>query len=136
MPDAYVLSLPAVAMSLVPEDGLLWYRVTVGASASRRAIATMLADLRARNVVGESGSILDVPYALRLEDSVALESVPARLADYTNRGLVAYALRQPGGRAVIVTGAFESPAQATVLADSLQKIGITPVLVYRTGRAY
>ena len=39
-------------------------------------------------------------------------------------------------KATIVTGAFESPKQANILADSLQRIGITPVLIYRTGRAF
>ena len=135
MPDAAVLALPAVAMSPVPEGNELWYRVTVGAAGSRRTANAMLADLRARKVVG-AGSVVNVPYALRLEDSVTAGVVPMRLAEYTRRGIVAYALRQPNGQSVIVTGAFETPTQATMLADSLQKLGIMPVLVYRTGRAF
>lgn len=136
MPDQYVMSLPGVAMSLVPEDGMLWYRVTVGASTNQRVIMAMLNDLRARKVIGASGDVLEVPYAFRLEDSVRVADVPGRLTEYTNRGIMAYALRQPNGQAMVYTGAFESPTQANVLADSLQKIGITPVLVYRTGRTY
>jgi hypothetical protein len=136
MPDEYVKSLPGMAMSLVPEDGMLWYRVTVGASTSQRVITTMLNDLRARKVIGSSGDVLEVPFAFRLEDSVSVAEVQNRLAEYTNRGIMAYALRQPNGQSVLFTGAFETPMQANALADSLQKVGITPVLVYRTGRAY
>ncbi len=135
MPESSVLALPAVAMSPVPEGAELWYRVTVGASSSRGVASAMLANLRARKVVG-AGSVLSVPYALRLEDSIAANAVPARLAEWKVRGIVAYALRQPNNRATIVTGAFESPKQANILADSLQRIGITPVLIYRTGRAF
>lgn len=135
MPEARILALPAVAMSPVPEGTELWYRVTVGAAGSRRTANAMLADLRARKVVG-AGSVLSVPYALRLADTVPIAAVPARLAEYETRGIVAYALRQANGRATIVTGAFESPKQANILADSLQRNGITPVLVYRTGRAF
>jgi hypothetical protein len=135
-PDTYIASLPGFAMSLVPEDGMLWYRVTVGANASRRAVTAMLADLRARRAVGNSGNIIVVPYAIRLADSVPASVVPERVAEYNSRGIVAYALQQPNGQAIILTGAFETPKQANILADSLQKIGITPVLVYRTGRAY
>jgi len=36
----------------------------------------------------------------------------------------------------LYTGAFESPAQATALADSLRGVGITPALAYRLGRAF
>lgn len=135
MPEASVMSLPAVAMSPVPEGSELWYRVTVGASNSRRVATAMLASLRARKVVG-AGSVLVVPYALKLDDSVATGAVTAKLSEYTSRGIVAYALRQPSGLATIVTGAFESPKQANILADSLQRIGITPVLIYRTGSAF
>jgi hypothetical protein len=135
-PDVYIAGLPGFAMSLVPEDGMLWYRVTVGANASRRAVTAMLADLRARRAVGSGGNIIVVPYAFRLADSVPAAVARERVAEYGSRGIVAYAMQQPNGQAVILTGAFETPKQANVLADSLQKIGITPVLVYRTGRAY
>ncbi|HYW32754.1 MAG TPA: SPOR domain-containing protein [Gemmatimonas sp.] len=135
-PDAYVASLPAMATTVVHEDGLLWYRVTVGAYPTRAAAAARLVQLQSRKVVSSGGSILTVPYAIRLDSSVAPASVPTLLADYNKRGIAAYSLRMPGGRATVVTGAFETPTQANILADSLEKIGIAPVLVYRTGRMY
>jgi hypothetical protein len=135
-PDEYVMTLPGVAMSIVPEDGMNWYRVTVGASASQRVMANMLNTLRARKVIGPSGDVIEVPFAFKLEDSVSQANLLDRIADYAKDGIMAYALRQPNGQSVLFTGAFESPTQASVLGDSLYKVGITPVLVYRTGRAY
>jgi hypothetical protein len=135
MPDARVRALPAVAMSPVPEGAEPWFRVTVGASTTRDAALAQLQKLRTDKVVG-SGSILSVPFALRLEIGVASSEVSARLADFTKRGLMAYALQQADGSAIVYTGAFETPAQAGTLADSLRALGITPVLAYRTGRTF
>ena len=109
--------------------------MTVGASTTRAQAESLLTKLRTQNIVG-SGSIVSVPFALRLERNVTPTQVPARLADLAARGIIAYALLQPAGGAHVYTGAFESPLQATVLADSLRALRIAPVLVYRTGRAF
>jgi len=77
-----------------------------------------------------------VPFALRLEAGVGVGVVSARVAEYTKRGLMPYALQQVDGSATLYIGAFETPVQATSLADSLRALGITPVLVYRTGRTF
>ncbi len=135
MPDKSVLSLPAVAMSPVREGSEVWYRVTIGASADRQAANAMLADLRSRETL-TSGNVLDVPFALLLEQNIAAAAVNETLNEYAQRGIIAYALRQADGKATIMTGAFENPAQSNILADSLQKSGITPVLIYRTGRTF
>ena len=135
MPDKSVMALPAVAMSPVREGSEVWYRVTIGASADRQAANAMLADLRTREKL-TSGNVLDVPYALLLEQNIPAAAVNEALNEYTQRGIIAYALRQADGQATIMTGAFENPAQSNILADSLQKSGITPVLIYRTGRTF
>ncbi len=135
MPDARVKALSAVAMSPVPEGAEPWFRVTVGAATTRASAEAQLNKLRADKIVG-AGSILSVPYAIRLETGLAAGSVSIRLAELTKRGLMAYALQQADGSATVYTGAFESPNQATTLADSLRALGITPVLVYRTGRTF
>jgi hypothetical protein len=122
-------------MSPVPEGAEQWFRVTVGATTTRDAALAQLQKLRADKVVG-SGSILSVPFALRLEIGVASSALSAKLADFTKRGLMAYALQQADGSAIVYTGAFETPAQAGTLADSLRALGITPVLAYRTGRTF
>ena len=135
MPDARVRSLAAVAMSPVPEAGQQWVRVTVGASTTRAAAEAQLAKLRSDKILG-GGSIISVPFALRLEAGVGVGVVSARVAEYTKRGLMPYALQQVDGSATLYIGAFETPVQATSLADSLRALGITPVLVYRTGRTF
>ena len=135
LPDARIKTLPAVAMSPVPEAGEQWFRVTVGASTTRAGAEAQLARLRSDKIMG-AGSILSVPFALRLESGVASGAVSARLAEFTKRGLMPYALQQADGSATLYTGAFETPVQATTLADSLRALGITPVLAYRTGRTF
>ena len=135
MPDARVRALDAVALSPVAEGNEQWFRVTVGAAATRAQAESLLTKLRAQKIVG-SGSIVSVPYALRLARNVTPTVVPAQLAALVDRGIMAYALLQPDGSATLYTGAFESPTQATLLADSLRALRVAPVLVYRTGRAF
>jgi hypothetical protein len=135
MPDPKVRSLEAVALSPVMEGNEQWYRVTVGAAASRADAEALLSRLRNEKVIG-SGSIVSVPFAFRVESKVTTSLVPTRLAALATRGIIAYALRQGDGSATIYTGAFESPLQATALADSLRAAGVAPVLVYRTGRGF
>jgi histidine ammonia-lyase len=62
--------------------------------------------------------------------------VPTRLAALASRGVIAYALRQKDGSAIIYAGAYETSSQAAALAVSLRAAGVAPVLVYRTGRAF
>ncbi|MFN4771700.1 MAG: SPOR domain-containing protein [Gemmatimonas sp.] len=135
MPDPKVRALEAVALSPVMEGNEQWYRVTVGAASARTDAEQLLARLRADKVIG-SGSIVSVPFAFRIESKVTESLVPTRLAVLATRGIMAYALRQADGSATIYTGAFESPTQATALADSLRVAGVAPVLVYRTGRGF
>lgn len=135
MPDPKVRALEAVALSPVMEGNEQWYRVTVGAAPARGDAEALLARLRTEKVIG-SGSIVSVPFAFRLESNVAAPLVATRLAALATRGIIAYALRQSDGSATIYTGAFESPLQATTLADSLRVAGVAPVLVYRTGRGF
>ncbi len=135
MPDARVRALDAVALSPVSEGNEQWFRVTVGASTTRAQAESLLSRLREQKIVG-SGSIVSVPYALRLASNITPTLIPTRLAELADRGIVAYALLQPDGSANVYTGAFESPTQATPLADSLRALRVAPVLVYRTGRAF
>lgn len=135
MPDPAVRALEAVALSPVMEGNEQWYRVTVGATVARSDAEALLARLRTERVIG-SGSIVSVPFAFRIESKVTPSLVPTRLAALAARGLIAYALRQADGSATIYTGAFESPLQATALADSLRAAGVAPVLAYRTGRGF
>jgi hypothetical protein len=137
--DARVLALPALAVSpvILGNDTVRWYRVTVGASEDQAAAEALINRLRAARVLGAtSGTIVRVPYAFRLEQGLTAEAAPEAVARYAKRGLSAYALLQADGRVTIFTGAHESVVQAAILADSLRSMGMTPVLVYRTGRAF
>jgi len=138
-PPAIVQELGAVAISPVLDGGnnARWFRVTVGAGTDSAQAVALLTRLRTVGEVGPtSGSILRLPYSFRLERGVALSAVPEGLARWTQRGIIAYALRQTDGTVTLYTGAFRTPAQATLLADSLQQAGIPPTLVYRTGRTF
>ena len=135
LPDERVKALAAVALTMVPEGTERWFRLTIGAHASRADADALLARLRTDKIIS-AGSILSVPLALRLEEKVPAATVATRLTALRDRGIMAYALRQSDGSATLYTGAFESPAQATALADSLRGVGITPALAYRLGRAF
>lgn len=138
-PPASVGALGAVAISPVLDgsNNARWYRVTVGAGTDSAQAVALLTRLRTAGDVGAtSGSIMRLPYGFRLERGLTLDAVPERLARWTQRGIFAYALRQTDGTVTLYTGAFRTPAQATLLADSLQQAGIPPTLVYRTGRTF
>lgn len=133
--DARVQSQPALAVTPVMLDGAEWYRVFIGATPERQGADMLLAQLRSAKVIS-GGNVSSVPFALRLEGGINATSVATRIANYSKKGILAYALQQANGSATLYTGAFESPQQATTLADSLRALGITPVLAYRTGRAF
>jgi hypothetical protein len=133
--DARVMAQPARSVTPVLLDGAVWYHVSIGASADRDGANMLLQQLRSTKVMS-GGSVTSVPFALRLEGGVSAESISTRVGVYSKRGILAYALQQTNGTATLFTGAFESPQQATTLADSLRALGITPVLAYRTGRAF
>lgn len=138
-PPAAVQALGTVAISPVLDgvSNARWFRVTVGAGTDSAQAVALLTRLRTAGEVGpNSGSILRLPYGFRLERGLDRTAVPDRLARWTQRGIYAYALRQTDGTVTLYTGAFRTPAQATLLADSLQQAGIPPTLVYRTGRTF
>ncbi len=138
-PPAEVEALSGVAVSPVRigAEASRWYRVTVGAGTDSAQALAMLQRLRDAEQIGAaSGSIIRVPFAFKLEDGLTPDNTSAALARWTSRGIRAYALRQTSGAVTLYTGAFQNPAQATWLADSLYGAGIAPTLVYRTGRTF
>lgn len=138
-PPARVDALAAVAVSPVPigPSAARWFRVTVGAGADSAQAVALLNRLRQADQIGaNSGSIIRVPYAFRLEEGLAVEMTSDAIARWAQRGIRAYALRQTSGDVTVYTGAFQTPIQATMLADSLHGVGIPPTLVYRTGRTF
>jgi hypothetical protein len=139
-PPEQLDALSAVAISPVRlgADGAQWFRVTVGAGTDSAQAVAMLKRLRDAEQFGAatSGSIIRVPFAFRLEEGVTVDASGDAIARWAQRGIRAYALRQTSGAVTLYTGAFQNPAQASLLADSLFGAGIAPTLVYRTGRTF
>jgi hypothetical protein len=85
-------------------------------------------------VAAHGGTVVHVPLALRLADSLHVDSARAVAARYLKRGIPAYSLEFAKGLAAVYAGAFGAGDDALPLITSLRKAGLTPVLVLRTGR--
>jgi hypothetical protein len=135
VPDGALRDL-AVSPVTFGREGARWYRVTLGAFRSRTDADALLAQLRTAGVLGAtSGSVITVPLAFELARDIPADAVPDSLGAWRRRGLRAYALRAPDGRATLYAGAFESPDQAILLGDSLRALGFSPPLAFRLGRS-
>lgn len=129
--------LPAGTYSAAIVDGAEWYKVVAGAYATREAADTLLLLLRREGKLdARSGSVVQLPFAFLVHSEVRDESLEGLLNAYRDLGQPVYALRQADGTLKIYAGAFESPEQAALLIASLRASGITPALVYRTGRVF
>jgi hypothetical protein len=129
-------TLPATTYSLSLRSRL--FDVVTGAYPTRRGADSLLADLRARRIVGAgAGTVVALPYAFLVEPNVAATDVAARLQRRaTAQAQPVYALRQPNGSANLYFGAFESPQQAALAVPAVRKAGLKPTLVYRIGRVF
>lgn len=129
--------LPAGTYAAAIVDGAEWYKVMAGAYQSRELADSLLQRLRREGELDErSGSVVRLPYAFLVHLEVQDSSVKGLLNAYRDLGQPVYALRQDDGTSKIYAGAFESPEQAALLVASLRAAGITPTLVYRTGRLF
>ncbi len=129
--------LPAATFAPITIQGVRWFRVLAGAYAEPKRADSLLVALRGRGVLDDrSGIVVRAPLAFVIEDRVANGDVPGRLAKYAEQGQPVYPLFQSDGSARLYAGAFESPTQAALYAESLREAGITPVLAYRIGRVF
>jgi len=134
--------MPAATISLVPigDSEIIWYKVLAGAFADSSHAAQLLASLRRRHVIPDSGgSVVRTPFAL-LVDSVPSEAAVMsrsrkKIQDYSARGLAVYSLMQRDGSARLYLGAFVKPEQSSLAASAARMAGLSPVLEYRTGTA-
>lgn len=128
-------NLPATTYAPISLQGVRWYRVLAGAYLQSTSADSLLAALHARGLLdGRSGSVVRTPFAFLIDSGVAAGAVQAEIARYATRRVAVYPLFQPDGSARLYTGAFETPAQAAMFAESLRAAGVTPVLAYRIGR--
>lgn len=131
------LPAPTVSPVQLGMDGRTWYRALTGAWHDRAEAEAFLVSLRDRGLVRQDvGRVVRAPYALLLAKSVPPGAVPAVLAQWEARGIVAYALLQEDGNARLFAGAFETPGQSVLLALSLRDAGAVPVVAVRTGRTF
>jgi len=130
-------NLPAATFAPVLIQNARWFKVIAGASTRRAEADSLLINLRRRRVLdAASGTVVRLPFAFLIDSGVPSGAVTGMVATYADRGQPVYALRQPNGSAWLFAGAFESPAQSSLYAESLRASGITPVLVYRKGRPF
>ncbi len=129
-------TLPVVTLVPLLKEGSEWYELYVGAFGQRAQADSMLDVLRARRVLGAtSGRITRVPLALLIADSVPAARVPERLQALTRQNIPAYPMSRGNGTVALYAGAFQTRDEAALLTRTLQAAGITPKLVYRTGRS-
>ncbi|MEO8575983.1 MAG: SPOR domain-containing protein, partial [Gemmatimonadales bacterium] len=133
--------MPAATISLVPigDTEATWYKVHAGAFADSGQAEQLLASLRRRRIVPDSaGSVVRAPLALMVDTVPAQGGMSSRVREklqgLTAKGVSGYAMIQADGSARVYAGAFERPQQASLAATALRVAGLTPVLVYRTGR--
>jgi hypothetical protein len=127
--------LPAATYGI--ESPSRFYLNLVGAYATRAGADSLLAQLRARRILGQGfGSVDNFPLAFLVDSAVSPREAPARLARYAARGLPIYGLRQPNGTVRLYYGAYTNPEQAALAVPGVRDAGIRPLLVYRIGRVF
>jgi hypothetical protein len=124
-------TLPEPALTPQLEDGAPWWRLFVGAYATRQRAESVLVSLQRQGAVG-GGAVVRAPYALLVADRLPAAEAPARVEALGRRGVPTYPLSRGDGTVTLYAGAFERPADAAYLAQALQAAGVTPALVYRT----
>jgi hypothetical protein len=130
---------PAATLTsvLIGEARATWYRIIAGAYGEARGADSLLRGARETGVVGDAGGVvITAPYALLVDSAASAAEAAVVVARYTERDAPAYALLQPDGRALVYVGAFTRPQEGVGFAEELAQAGSSPLLVYRTGRAF
>lgn len=139
----YRSSIPAGTVSAIPigPDQALWFKVIGGAFAKREEADSLLVSLRRKKIVPDSaGAVVETPLAFLVDSIAADAGMAARVRKAVDSlsksggGIPLYGLTQENGSARIYAGAFSTAAETKQFADQLKSAGITPALVYRTGR--
>jgi hypothetical protein len=107
--------------------------VPVVAADGAKSFALIAGAYHDRTSAGADSTVVQVPFALLLADSLSADSSKAQVTRYVARGIPAYALRDANGAISIYAGAFESADDATPLATSLRAAGLAPKVVQRAG---
>jgi predicted small integral membrane protein len=128
--------LPAATFTPTMTSSGQWFEFVSGAFEDQKDADSLLADLGRRRMLLAGSKVVRRPYAFLIDSGRPAAAVPGMVAAYVDRGQPVYALRQSNGTAWLLMGAYESPEKAASYVESLRASGITPVLVYRKGRAF
>jgi hypothetical protein len=129
--------LPAATFAPMVDGDVRWFPLIGGAYTDSAGAAGLLALLRRHGMLRTNwGQVKRRPLALMIQSQVPADSAGDAVATYVERGIPAYALQQSDGSATLYAGAFETPEQARLLAESLRASGLAPTLVYRIGRVF
>jgi hypothetical protein len=129
--------LPAATFAPMVDGDVRWFPLIGGAYPDSAGAAALLGTLRQHGMLRTNwGTVKRRPLALMVQSRIGSDTAAAAVTAYVERGLPVYALRQADGSATLYAGAFETPEQAVLLAESLKASGLTPTLVYRTGRVF
>ena len=101
MPKNFKLAPRKVAVRIGDTD-VIWYKVVAGAFSDSAQAERLLASLRRRRIVSASdGTVLHVPFALRVDSVPAQAAASSKASEkihgYAARGLAVYALAQADG---------------------------------------
>lgn len=117
-----------------------WYVLRFGAYQSREEAESLLVTLRGNDLIDSTvAGVAATPLAFLIDSARSPEAARPILARLAGDNLPAYGLRQDNGRVYVYLGAFETAIEAAVFLETLRKetgSGLTPALVYRTGRSY
>jgi hypothetical protein len=131
--------LPAATFAPMVDGDIRWFPLIGGAYPDSAGAIALLNTLRSHGMLRTEPGYSPVkrrPYAFLVQTKVRPDSAGPAVSSYVERGLPVYALQQNDGTATLYAGAFQTPEQAALLAESLKGAGIAPTLVYRTGRPF
>lgn len=128
--------LPAATFTPTMTPSGQWFEFVSGALDNQKDADSLFADLRRRRMLLDGSKVVRRPFAFLIDSGRPMAAVPGMIAAYVDRGQPVYALRQSNGTAWLLMGAYETPEKAASYVESLRASGITPVLVYRKGRAF
>ena len=131
--------LPAGTISPVPIGPTReqYYKLIVGAYPARNEADAELALLRHKRITPtpQLGTVVRTPYALLIDSAAA--GRPSELVRKYPEARIwgSYVLAQTDGSLKLYAGAFERPEDSAALMATLRAARLSPILVYRTGRA-
>ena len=117
--------------------GTRYLLLVAGAYTARAGAESLLVQLHEHRILApDNGSVVSLPYAFLVQRDVPRAEVPVLLKQFAARGHVVYALSQANDAANLYYGAYESREQAMLAVPGVRDAGVTPTLVFRTGRVF